>query len=90
MILGCFFASMIGFLFGYHIYNMVKEARQELPTYLDAKRKAKALDMALCLFEIQNNVWREFKHTDYDYEPLIHKINDCIDEHNIIVDDLVE
>jgi len=58
--------------------------------YYDQKRKANALDMALCLFEIQNNVWRKFKHTDYDYHPLMEAINECIAEHGIMVDDWLE
>ena len=58
--------------------------------YLDQKRKAKALDMACCLFDIQNNLWRKFKHTDYDYQPFMDAINECIDDHNIIIDDLIE
>lgn len=62
--------------------------------YVDysAKRKCiyKSFDMASCLFEIQNNVWRKFKHTDYDYHPLMDAINDCIEDHNIILEDLIE
>lgn len=35
---------------------------------LEIKRVAKSADMAMCLFEIIHNGWRDFKHTDYDYQ----------------------
>ena len=55
---------------------------------LEIKRLAKANDMASCLWEIVHNGWREFKHTDYDYEKAWSKINKIIEEHNIDIDDL--
>ena len=57
---------------------------------LEEKCKSKALDMASCLFEIQNNVWRKFKHTDYDYHPYMDAVNKCIYDHNINIEDLIE
>jgi len=56
----------------------------------EIKRLAKSADMAACLFEIVHNGWREFKHTDYDYQKAWDKIRDIISEHNIDVDDLIE
>lgn len=57
---------------------------------IEIKRLAKSTDMALCLWEIVNNGWREFKHTDYDYKKSWCKINDIISKHNIDIDDLIE
>ena len=57
---------------------------------IEHMRCIKATDMAICLWEIVNNGWREFKHTDYDYEKAWDKIRDIISEHNIDVDDLIE
>lgn len=56
----------------------------------EIKRLAKSEDMAMCLWEIVHNGWREFKHTDYDYERAWGKIREIISEHNIDVDDLIE
>lgn len=56
----------------------------------EIKRLAKSTDMALCLWEIVHNGWREFKHTDYDYEKAWDKIREIIYEHNIDIDDLIE
>lgn len=56
---------------------------------IEIKRLAKSTDMALCLWEIVHNGWREFKHTDYDYEKAWDKIRDIISEHNIDVNDLI-
>ena len=56
----------------------------------EIKRLAKSTDMALCLYHIVHNGWREFKHSDYDYEKAWDKIRDIISEHNIDIDDLIE
>ncbi len=56
----------------------------------EIKRLAKSTDMALCLWEIIHNGWREFKHSDYDYEKAWDKIGNIISKHNIDIDDLVE
>jgi hypothetical protein len=56
----------------------------------EIKRLAKSADMAACLWEIVHNGWREFKHTDYDYQKAWDKIREIIYEHNIDVDDLIE
>ena len=56
----------------------------------EIKRLAKADDMAMFIWELVHNGWREFKHTEYDYEPAWKKINDLLEEHNIIIDDLTE
>jgi hypothetical protein len=44
--------------------------------------------MALCLWEIIHNGWREFEDTDYDYEKSWDKIKVILADHNIDVDDL--
>ena len=56
----------------------------------EIKRLAKSTDMALCLWEIVHNGWREFKHTDYDYQKAWDKINSILEQHNINVDDLID
>lgn len=56
----------------------------------EIKRLAKSTDMALCLWEIVHNGWRDFKHTDYDYQRSWDKIMEIISEFNIYVDDLIE
>ena len=57
---------------------------------LEAKRLAKAEDMAHFIWELIHNGWREFKHTDYDYQKAWDKIHELLDEHHIDVDDLIE
>ena len=52
------------------------------------QRAAAADAMASCLWEIVHNSWREFKHTDYDYEPYQKAIADIINQHGIDVDKL--
>jgi len=66
---------------------MDAEFRSNDPT--EIKRLAKSADMASCLWEIVHNGWRDFKHTDYDYQKAWDKIIDIISEHNIDVDDLI-
>ena len=56
----------------------------------EIKRLAKSTDMALGLWDIVHNGWRDFKHSDYDYEKAWDKIRDIISEHNIDIDDLIE
>ncbi len=56
----------------------------------EIKRLIKSTDMAHCLWEIVHNGWRDFKHSDYDYEKSWDKINQIIAEHNIDVDDLID
>ena len=56
----------------------------------EIKRLAKSTDMAMCLWEIVHNGWREFANTDYAYEMAWDKIREIISEHNIDVDDLIE
>ena len=60
--------------------------RSEDPT--EIKRLAKANDMAMFIWELVHNGWRDFKHTDYDYEKAWQKIRDLLSEYNIDVDDL--
>mgnify|MGYP001773242282 CR=1 FL=1 len=56
----------------------------------EIKRLSKAIDMAFAIWEIVHNGWRDFKHTDYDYEPAWDKINEILREQNIDIDDLIE
>jgi len=51
---------------------------------------AKANDMASFIWELVHNGWRDFKHTDYDYETAWKKINELLDEHNIIIDEIYQ
>ena len=54
----------------------------------EAKRFVKSGDMAMFIWELVNNGWRDFKHTDYDYEPAWKKIRELLEEHKIDIDDL--
>lgn len=54
----------------------------------EIKRLAKADDMAMFIWELVHNGWRDFKHTDYDYEKAWDKIDELLKEHNIVIDDL--
>jgi hypothetical protein len=55
----------------------------------EQKILVKANDMAMFIWELVHNGWREYKHTDYDYEKAWGKIHDLLEEHNINIDDLV-
>jgi hypothetical protein len=50
---------------------------------------AKSSDMACFIWELVHNGWREFKHTDYDYEPAWEKINELLNEYGINVEELI-
>ena len=54
----------------------------------EIKRLAKADDMALFIWELVHNGWREFKGTDYDHHPAWDKIHSLLEEHDINIDDL--
>lgn len=54
----------------------------------EIKRLAKSNDMAQFIWELVHNGWRDFKHTDYDYQPAWDKINELLEEHKINIDDL--
>ena len=56
----------------------------------EIKRLSKSEDMALFIWELVHNGWREFKHTDYDYEKAWAKIYDLLEEYNVDIDDLIE
>jgi len=56
----------------------------------EARRMLKSLDMALCLWEIVHNTWRQFKNSDIDYQPIFEAITEELDKHNINLDDLIE
>ena len=56
----------------------------------EIKMLSKSTDMALFIWELVHNGWRDFKHTDYDYQPAWDKIHSLLEEYNIDVDDLTE
>jgi len=55
-----------------------------------AKRLLKANDMACFIFNLQNNLWRQFKHTDYDFEPYQKAIVESLESHGIDIDQLID
>ena len=57
---------------------------------MEAKRLAKAGDMASFIWELVHNGWREFKHTDYDYQKAWDVIHRLLEEHSININDLTE
>lgn len=57
---------------------------------LEIKRLAKSTDMAMFIWELVHNGWREFKHSDYEYEKAWKKIGSLLEEFNINIDDLIE
>ena len=57
---------------------------------MEAKMLAKAPDMAMFIWELVHNGWREFKYTDYDYQKAWDKIRELLEEHNINIDDLTQ
>lgn len=60
----------------------------EIEDEQELKRYVKANDMANFIWELVHNGWRDFKHTDYDYEKAWGKIRDLLEEHHIDIDDL--
>lgn len=57
---------------------------------LEIARLVKATDMALFIWELVHNGWRDFKHTDYDYQKSWDKIHELLTEYGIDIDSLVE
>lgn len=66
---------------------MKVEFKSEDP--IEIKRLAKANDMAVCLWEIVHNGWREFKGTDVDYQRVWEVIDEIMAENNIDINDLM-
>ena len=56
----------------------------------EIKRLSKSEDMAMFIWQLVHNGWRDFKHTDYDYQKSWDKIHELLSEYNIDIDDLVE
>lgn len=56
----------------------------------EIQRLSKANDMALFIWELVANGWRDFKHTDYDYTPAWDKIHSLLDEYHIDIDSMIE
>ena len=57
---------------------------------LEIKQLAKSGDMVCFIFELVHNSWREFKGTDYDYEPYRQKILSMLEDYRIDIDDLID
>ena len=57
---------------------------------MEQKRIIKSNDMAMFIWELVNNGWRDFKHTDYDYHIAWDKIHKLLDEYNININELTE
>jgi len=57
---------------------------------IEIKRLSKANDMAICLWEIANNGWREFKDTDVDYKRVWDTIHEIMVDNNINIEDLID
>lgn len=55
----------------------------------EIKRLTKANDMALFIWELVNNGWRQFKHTDYEYEKAWNVIHRLLEEYHIDPEDLL-
>jgi hypothetical protein len=83
----------------YEVYKIISEeeiTQRDKPMQVsftttdqtEIKRIAKADDMANFIWELVHNGWREFKETNYDYEKAWGKINELLDENNIVIDDL--
>ena len=53
-------------------------------------RWAKSTDMALFIWELVHNGWRQFKNTDYDYQKAWDKIEELLENYDINIDDLIE
>ena len=54
----------------------------------EIRRLVKANDMAIFIWELVHNGWREFKHTDFEYEKAWNKIHKLLEEYQINIDDL--
>lgn len=57
---------------------------------IEIKRLSKANEMAICLFEIASNGWREFKDTDVDYKRVWDTIHEIMVDNNINIEDLID
>ena len=55
----------------------------------EIKRIMQADDLAFCLSKIVNNGWRQFKHSDYDYQPAWEAIDKIVKHYGIDLDDLL-
>ena len=64
-------------------YIVIMEAIFKTKDKREIKALAKADDMAIFIWELVHNGWRDFKHSDYDYEPAWDKINELLEFYNI-------
>ena len=54
----------------------------------EAKMLAHANDMAGAIWQFKANGFRQFKDTDYDYQPAWDAFNEILQEYGIDIDDL--
>jgi hypothetical protein len=57
---------------------------------IEAKRLAKADDMAVFIFSIIRNLPRKFEDSDTDHQPVFDAIYAELDRYNICIDDILE
>ena len=50
---------------------------------------ANSSKMASFIWQLVHNGYREFKSTDYDYQPAWDKINELLDEYDIDIDSII-
>jgi hypothetical protein len=55
----------------------------------EAIKLLKADSMAAFIWELVHNGWREFKHTNYEYEKAWNKIRELLEEYNIDIDEII-
>lgn len=55
----------------------------------EINRWVKSDAMANFIWELVMNGWRDFKYTDYDYQPAWDAINKLLEEYHIDVDELM-
>jgi len=55
------------------------------------RRALKSSDMAMFIWELQHNFWKEWKHdeTDFNLETYRKALGDLLDVHSINVDELI-
>jgi len=65
-------------------FDLPEETRDHL-------RHTKSLDMAIVLFELSYNFWREFRDADEELiDKIRSKIFDLFEQHGINIDELIE
>jgi hypothetical protein len=59
---------------------------------LAMRRAMKSSEMAMFIWELKHNFWRQWKHdeTDFNLETYKEALADLLDEHSINVDELID